>query len=250
MSDVVLYDFPGSICSQMARLALAEKGVTYRRQTVDIMKTNEQFEPWYIALNPKSVVPTLRIGDEIITDTITIVKRVDRSFSGPGLTPANTRLMDEQMHDIMGLHYGVLLYSGGLTAGRTSPTIIARGEFLRKMLQQRPEHAALLQKRIDGNLAMQAILADPDRVDAHFEEARSLVEALDKALAGTEFVAADHYSLADCFATAALARLHMHGFAHWWQGDNNPKVARYLAAMRGRDSWAAAAVVDRAENAT
>lgn len=250
MSDVLLYDFPGSICSQMARLALAEKGVAYRRQTIDIMKTNEQFEPWYIALNPKSVVPTLRIGDEIVTDTITIVKRVDRSFAGPALTAADARLMDQLMHDIMDLHYGVLLYSGGLTAQRTSLTIIARGEFLRKMLERRPAHQAMLQKRIDGNLKMQAILADPARVEAHFDAARGLVQALDKALAGTEFVAADHYSLADCFATAALARLHMHGYAHWWQGAENRNVARYLAAMRDRESWAAAAVVDRAKDAT
>ena len=57
MTRTILYDFRSSICSQMARLALEEKGVAYSRREVDIMIANEQFEPWYVELNPNSVVP-------------------------------------------------------------------------------------------------------------------------------------------------------------------------------------------------
>jgi glutathione S-transferase len=71
--NVVLYDYPTSICSQMARLALLEKGVPFERRNIDIMKKAEQFEPWYTTLNPKAVVPTLAIDDEIVTDTVRIV---------------------------------------------------------------------------------------------------------------------------------------------------------------------------------
>jgi glutathione S-transferase len=74
-AKIVLYDYLGSICSQMARLALLEKGVPFERRNIDIMKKAEQFEPWYTALNPKAVVPTLAIGDEIVTDTVRIVYR-------------------------------------------------------------------------------------------------------------------------------------------------------------------------------
>ena len=58
-AKILLYDFPESICCQMTRLTLAEKGVSYECQTVDIMEAAEQFEPWYTALNPKAVVPTV-----------------------------------------------------------------------------------------------------------------------------------------------------------------------------------------------
>ena len=54
----------------MARLALLEKGVSVERRQIDIMETNEQFEPWYVALNPKAVVPTLVLGADVVTDTI------------------------------------------------------------------------------------------------------------------------------------------------------------------------------------
>ena len=134
-TPVLLYDHPASICSQMARLALVEKSVPFERQTIDIMETAEQFEPWYTALNPRAVVPTLRIGDEITTDTIRIVHHVDRTFDGPSLTPADpaaAAAMEAMMADIMGLHYGVLLYSRRLDADGKAPTVIERGEFLRQ----------------------------------------------------------------------------------------------------------------------
>lgn len=244
MVQVLLYDYPGSICSQMARLALVEKGVAFERQTVDIMRAKDQFEPWYVALNPKSVVPTLRIDDEIITDTVNIVQAVDARFEGPSLTPSDPDQMNQMMRDIMGLHYGVLLYSGSLTSKGTSPTIVARGEMLRQMLQDRPEHAALLQSRIDGNRRMQAILADSSKVQTHLDAAKTVVRALNVALGQTEFVAANTYTLADTFATAALARFRMHGFADWWGGAENPHVGRYIDAVKLRPSWAIAGVVD------
>ena len=103
-AKILLYDFPGSICCQMTRLTLAEKGVSYERQTVDIMAAAEQFEPWYTALNPKAVVPTLAIDGEIVTDTFRIVRRIDKEFEGPSLTPASAegaKAMNQMMADIM-----------------------------------------------------------------------------------------------------------------------------------------------------
>jgi glutathione S-transferase len=247
MAELLLYDYPGSICSQMARLALVEKGVPFARQTVDIMDRAEQFEPWYTALNPKAVVPTLRIGDEIVTDTIRIVHRVDRDFDGPSLTPpgaAAAAAMAATMDDIMGLNYGVLLYSRRLEADRRSPVIVARGRFLREELARHPDRAEILERRIAGNDRLQAILADPAEVDRHVGAAREVVVGLDGALAERPFVSAGQYSLADSFATAALARFRMHGFESWWQGGAAANVADYYRRMRERPSFAAAGVVE------
>jgi len=244
MTEILLYDYPGSICSQMARLALSEKGVVYARQTIDIMKNHEQFEPWYVALNPKAVVPTLRIGSRIFTDTINIVTQVDALFDGPSLSPADPVSMQQTMSRIMGLHYGVLLYSGRSSDDGISPTIITRGKFLKRMLNEHPDRAELLKKRIEGNAGMQSILADPVLVEHHVEAARAVVNLLDDTLDQTEFVSADHYTLADTFATAALARFRMHGLERWWSDGENTHVRRYYDTVKARPSWADAAVVD------
>jgi len=244
MTSLVLYDHPASICSQMARLTLAEKGIRYERRTVDIMESAEQFEPWYVALNPKAVVPTLVIGDEVITDTIRIVHRVDTDFDGPPLSPADPAPMERWLTDIMGLHYGVLLYARRLEPDRTSPTIIERGQLIRRLRRARPELHELLDRRLDGNARLQAILKEPAEVEAHIEAARALVARMETALANTTVLAGQSYSLADCFATAALARFRLHGFETWWLDGRNPHVAAYYARMKARPSFTEAGVLD------
>ena len=244
---VVLYDYPTSICSQMARLALLEKGVPFERRNIDIMKKAKQFEPWYTALNPKAVVPTLAIGDEIVTDTVRIVYRIDRDFDGPRLAPVEpecAEAMGRMMRDIMGLHYGVLMYSRLLDEDGKSPVVVARGSFLREQRGKYPDRASVLDARIAGNERLQAALADPAEIARHVDEARLLVGRIDDALSQARFVSDDSYTLADTFATAALARFRLQGFEDWWSGGANANVAAYYWRMRERPSWSAAGVVD------
>lgn len=245
--DVLLYDHPASICSQMARLALVEKEVPFRRQTIDIMVTAEQFEPWYTALNPRAVVPTLDDDGAIVTDTIRIVHHVDKAFDGPKLTPDDpdaAAAMEAMMADVMGLHYGVLLYSRKLDDDGKAPTVIERGKFLREQREKYPERAEVLDRRIAGNERMQKILADPAEVAHHVGTARDLVDRIDAALTDNAFLVGDHYTLADAFAGPALARFRVHGFEDWWMGGDNPNVAAYYERMKARQSWSEAGVID------
>ena len=243
MPDLLLYDYPGSICSQMARLALVEKCLPFQRQTIDIMNTSEQFESWYIALNPAAVVPTLKDGEAIVTDTIRIVNHINQ-YPGADLTLGDAPDVQDWLRRIMALHYGVLLYSGHLDADRTSPTMISRAANLRKMAEDRPELAEVMAKRIAGNTRMQATLKDPDQVAEQFASARGLVADMDAALATNAFLSGDAYSLADSFATAALARFTVHGFAGWWADGDNPNIAPYYGRMKARTSFTEAGVVD------
>jgi tetrachloro-p-hydroquinone reductive dehalogenase len=247
VAQVLLYDYPTSICSQMARLALVEKGVPFEGRTVDIMEKAEQFETWYTALNPKAVVPTLAIGAEIVTDTIRIVYRVDRDFDGPSLTPDDpdeVAAMDRMMRDVMALHYGVLMYSRRLDAAGKSPIVVARGSFLREQRSRYPERAEVLDSRIAGNDRLQAALSNPAEIARHVDRARTLVGRIDAALANAPFVSGQRYTLADTFATPALARFRVHGFDEWWSTGSNANVAAYYQRMRERSSWSAAGVVD------
>ncbi len=243
MVDLLLYHYPGSICSQMARLALVEKGVAFRLQTIDIMKTSEQFQPWYTALNSAAVVPTLKIDDQIVTDTINIVNRID-TLPGPDLGLGQNPAVQDWLRRIMGLHYGVLLYASSLDADRTSPTMVSRAAMLHQLGQQRPDLAQIVAKRLAGNSRLQATLKDPGKVAAEFQTSRDLVADMDAALDGRDFLCGVAYSLADCFATAALARFRLHGFDGWWSDGENPNVSAYYDRMKSRPSFATAAVSD------
>lgn len=238
MDELTLYDHTSSICSQMARLALVEKQLSFSRCQIDIMETNQQFEPWYVALNPNAVVPTLKIGDTVVTDTIHIVNAV-QALPGPDLLGDQTT--QNWLTDIMALHYGVLLYRNRLDPDGTAPQIIARGRYLTDLLQRRPDLAALIERRLDGNRRFQALLKDPDGIERHVASARDLVDRFATPLDTYSFLAGETYSLADCFATAALARFTIHGFADWWA---NTSVADYYARMKVRPSFAEAQVLE------
>ena len=239
MADLTLYDHRTSICSQMARLALVEKGLPHTRRSVDIMETNEQFEPWYVALNPKAVVPTLKIGaDEIVTDTKRIVRRIDE-FEGPDLSGDETA--QDWLDRIMSLHYGVLLYRKRLDPDGTAPQVVARGNLLRELATERPDLKDLIAARLDGNARFQKILKDPALMAPFVDEANDLLAQMSGALADQAFLAGPRYSVADCFATAALARFTIHGFAEEWAGG---PLEGYYARMKARPSFVAAEVVD------
>ena len=238
MAALLLYDHTGSICSQMARLALVEKGQEFERRQVDIMETNEQFEPWYVALNPKAVVPTLVIGDEVVTDTIRIVNRV-QELDGPDLSGDETT--QDWLKDIMAPHYGVLLYRNRLDADGTAPQIIARGELLERLLKERPEMAELLEGRMAGNQRFEMLLRQPEEVEVHLASTRALVARMVAAVEDQPFIAGQAYSLADSFATAALARFTIHGFQDWWRGT---ALEAYYDRMKARESFENAQVID------
>ncbi len=239
MTNLTLYDHPSSICSQMARLAQVEKGLKFSRRTIDIMEANEQFEAWYVALNPKAVVPTLQIGEEVVTDTIRIVTRV-QEMDGPDISGDATT--DGWLADIMAPHYGVLMYAPRRDADGTVPQVEARGRLLAGLARARPDLSGLLAARIDGNRRFKALLGDPDGIATHIAATGALVNRMATALAGQDYLAGPAYSLADCFATACLARLTIHGFSGWW---SDGPVAEYYARMKARPSFAVAGVIDQ-----
>lgn len=53
-----LYFHPLSPASQKVRLTLAEKSLDWELKSVDLAN-KENLEPWYLALNPLGVLPTL-----------------------------------------------------------------------------------------------------------------------------------------------------------------------------------------------
>jgi glutathione S-transferase len=117
------------------------------------------------------------------------------------------------------------MYSRQLDTDGKAPVVLARGNFLREQRSKYPDRAAVLDARIAGNEKLQAVLANPSEIARHVDEARLLVSRIDDALSHTRFVSDDSYTLADTFATAALARFRLQGFEEWWSGGANAKVA-------------------------
>ena len=86
---LILYHGATSVCSQKARLGLAEKGLHYESRLLDLQR-GDQFDPAYMRLNPDAVVPTLVDDDTVIRESSVILEYVDRIGAGPRLMPEAT----------------------------------------------------------------------------------------------------------------------------------------------------------------
>src|ERR1700681_1903734 len=86
-----LYTGKNSICTQKALITLAEKGIEVETQYIDLFR-NEQFAPWYLAINPKGVVPALDHDGRFVTESTLICEYIDDSFPEPRLIPEDPHL--------------------------------------------------------------------------------------------------------------------------------------------------------------
>ena len=75
---VKLYSYVNSICTQKVFITLAEKGIAYDTQNVDLFK-NEQFKPDYLKINPKGVVPALDHDGRIVIELTLICEYLDKA---------------------------------------------------------------------------------------------------------------------------------------------------------------------------
>jgi glutathione S-transferase len=82
-----LYDYAMSVCSMKTRLAMNEFGLGHDNIQVDIGFALETFEPNYVRLNARCVVPTLVIGEEVAKESENIIAKL-AEHSGLGLPEA------------------------------------------------------------------------------------------------------------------------------------------------------------------
>jgi glutathione S-transferase len=246
---VVLYGFPGSLCSQKVRVALAEKGVAYEDRFVDIELRLTNYEPWYVRLNPKGVVPTLVHGERVVTDSARILEYVDGAFAGPKLTPEDPTGRERMAHwigeqdrvrmrELSYASFGGVL---GLVLRRV--TMPLRVRKLRRLRAENRELAALYDAKIEDVRSWRAQIRDAAEIAEIRRELEGVLRQVEEELGRTRHLAGDAYSLADAAWTCVLARLKMLGLASALWGDGRlPRVAAYYGELRGRPSFATARV--------
>jgi glutathione S-transferase len=225
---ITLYDFGNSVCCQKVRITLCEKGLEWQPIRVDLFKS-EQYDPKYLALNPKGVVPTLVHDGQPIIESTLICEYLDDTFPDPPLIPADpvqrarmrvwSKLVDE-----------------GLFEGVTEISFSAM--FRERMRNMTPQ---MREKRF-------ANIGDPRRRDrfmstyelgvhspfvlyaiAAYERAFKLLEAT--LAAGGPWVLGARPSLADINLMPFAARLDYLGLLDVWTGDR-PHIRAWWARVQ------------------
>ena len=81
-----LFNYFRSSASYRVRIALALKGLDYDYKSVHLSK-NEQFNESYAAVSASRLVPLLRDGDAVVTQSLAIIEYLDETHPKPPLLP-------------------------------------------------------------------------------------------------------------------------------------------------------------------
>ncbi|MEX2489030.1 MAG: glutathione S-transferase family protein [Pseudomonadales bacterium] len=114
-----LYHSVESTCAQKVRIVLAEKDLPWHETRLNL-RQGDQFNPEYLKLNPKAVVPTLVHDDRVIRESSVINEYLDDCFPDSALRPTSLydrsrmrlliKTIDDEAHPAIGiLSYAVFL---------------------------------------------------------------------------------------------------------------------------------------------
>lgn len=225
--SITLYHSVESTCSQKVRFVLAEKKLEWQETWLNLRK-GEQFDPGYLKLNPKAVVPTLVHDGRVVRESTVIVEYLDDVFPQPPLRPADfhdrarmrliLKAFDEEAHPAI----GILSYA-----------IVLRHQM--KELKSPEELEAHFSKIVDpGRRERQksthehGLKSPPARVA--IDMLRKLFDLLEDSLGKGQWLAGSAFSLADAAAVPYMVRARALKLGGLWRD------------KAGIDNWLARAV--------
>ena len=231
-----LYTARNSICTQKVFITLDEKSIAYEIESVNLF-TNEQYDPKYLKLNPKGVVPTLVHDGRPIGKSTLICEYLDDVFPDRPLMPKDpylrtqmrlwSKLVDEQIFE-------------------ATREISFSAHFRYKMQTMTPEQREIRYANVGDPERRARFLSTFEQgtespyvlyAIGHFEKA---FKAMDRALAGGgPWLLGDAYTLADVNMIPYVARLHYLDLLDIWTGDH-PRAGSWWGRAKDRPSTDAA----------
>ena len=230
---IVLHDNLASVAAQKVRLVLAEKGLQWRSAYVDL-RSGEVMKPEYLALNPLGVVPTMEHQGAVIRESSIIIEYLDDLAPQPPLRPDDALQRARMRAWMRRIDDPVQRAIGNLSMG-----LYIRDAHLAKPEDERAAYFAGMPDR-DRAERQQVAIANGTE-GAQFAAAvrvlALLVDDLDRALAGQDWLAGDRFSLADVAVAPFVTRLEMVAMGRLWADGRRPGLQAWWERLQARPSW-------------
>ena len=205
---MILYDFEKAPNARRVRWFLAEKGITVETRQVDLLG-GENIGPEYLAMNPRGLIPTLKLDDgTVIDESVSICCYFEELHPEPNLLGRDAKekaVIDcwQRRAELDGLYSAALAFrnSTPVFANRAVPGCAEPTEQLPVLV----ERGVMLTRRF--------------------------FNLLDTRLGETEYVAGDRFTIADITAFVAL------NFARWIKlspDEKHTNIARWFEAVSAR----------------
>ena len=244
MSEIELYGYGESVASNMARVALSEKNISYKYNLLYLESKGEHLSQDYKKLNPKNLVPTMVDKGNIIPDSIEIMRHINSCYSeGTNLFPENINQDKfKNLLDFVKLdeekELGETL---GTTAGGISATVLVR------LLCKRPLFSVIwdystkhsIKKRIPIFILLRILGKPPEQLSKKMALALSKhLVYIEKILSHKKpFMMGDQYTAIDSCMTSILHRVNEMRFSSLLSSPKLPNLSNYWTTIQGRQSY-------------
>lgn len=223
-----LYHFSFSNCSQRVRLALAEKGLSWKSHHLDLTK-NEHITEEYQAINPKGVVPTLVNDGEVVIESNDIILYLEEKFPTPALIPDNAA-----QRSVMEAH----IHLCGKSQGAVK--VYTYDKLFRQFIKLSDDDFGFL----ENNRANQDVIQFMDdyrndgeiwtmRVETAVKDIASFLERLNKSLSKYTWLSGDNFGLADISWVVNFHRLNTTGYPT----EEYPELCKWFERITARQSF-------------
>jgi glutathione S-transferase len=244
MNKIELYGYGESVASNMARVALSEKNISYEYNLLYLESKGDHLAKKYKKLNPKNLVPTLIDNGNIIPDSIQIMRYINSTYTdGTDLFPENINQdRFKKLLDFVKLdeekELGETL---GTTAGGISATVLVRLLCKRPLLSVIWDYSTKhsIKKRVPIFILLRILGKPPEKL------CKKMALALSKHLVYIEeilrhekpFMIGNQYTAIDSCMTSILHRVNEMRFSSLLSSPKLPNLANYWATLQARQSY-------------
>ena len=233
---LTLYKAGNSICTQKVLITLAEQAVTFETVDINLFK-NEQYDPTYLKINPKGVVPSLIDDGRVVVESTLICEYLNDTIPDLPLAPADpfqrarmrlwSKAIDEGIFDATReISFSAMFRERlrGMTEKQRETRFRNVGDPSR-----RARYESCYEQGVDSPYVLEGIAA--------FEK---LFDRMEKDLAAQgPWLLGESYTLADINLMPFVARLEYLDLLDLWI-DNRPHGRAWWVRAKSRPSFASA----------
>ncbi|MEM5583700.1 glutathione S-transferase family protein [Roseibium sp. AS2] len=234
-----LYHHGSSVCAAKVRFAMAEKKLAWDGVYIDILK-GEQFEPDYLKLNPKGVVPTLVHDGTVIPDSTVIIEYLDQIAPESSVHPTDpweraqvrywTKAVDEDLHPACGAVTFVCSHRHTVLK-KLGP------EGVRKFLASTPSMSVTSDWKSRKDSFTRHGFDAPGATEM-VKLYDTYLHKMEVALSGDDdWLVGNRFSIADIAMTPYVNRLAMMSMRGMWENGRLPHVDNWFARIEARPNF-------------
>ena len=231
MNNYVLYGYGESVASNVVRLALSEKNISYDYKLLYLESRGDHLKDDYKKLNPKTLLPTLTVNEKPISESIDIMRFIDNEHTDQGST-LFPKIQDEEFDNLLDYLFlddtKELGETFGTTGGGISVPVLGKllckRSFISVLWDYLKNHGVSKRKPI---FVMVRLFGGPP--PGLYEKmmsflAKHLVYTENYLNHGKTYIYGDNYTAADCLLTPLLHRVNEMRFHGVFDGTKFPNL--------------------------